>query len=66
MLEWIIENGKVDLSEHAGETIWSWLFEQVITHNLGNILSLIGLISLFIFKPTRWFAVGSILIGFYA
>jgi len=63
MLDWFIENGKVDQYDHAGETIWSWLFEQLVTHNLGTIFPLIGLILLFIFKPTRWFAIGALLIG---
>jgi len=63
MFEWFIENGKINQYEHAGETIWGWLFNQLILKNWAVLLPLIGIVALFIFKPTRWFAMGALLIG---
>jgi len=46
------------------QELLSWIFKNMFL-NMDLLLPMSGLISLFMFRPTRWFAIGSLILGFF-
>lgn len=63
MLQKFIENGQVGQFKYADFSVWEWLAEQIILHNWNVILPCFGFVALFLFKPTRPFAIGATVIS---
>lgn len=66
MLEWFIENGRVDQYEHAGVTIWDLILEQIVSTGWDTILPWFGFFTLFVYRRTRVYAIGSVILTIFA